>query len=171
MHTAWLDSPVGPLTVVAGDGLLVRVRFGRKAAEGVEPSEPPAPSEPDGAGDAAARAIAELAEYFAGERTEFDLEPDWRRVDETAATVLRTLVRIAPYGHTVSYGELTTASGLPAAESRAVGNYLNRNPWPVVVPCHRVVMTDGSLGGFGGGRWRKEGLLRLEGVLPAPLFG
>ncbi|HET8641458.1 MAG TPA: methylated-DNA--[protein]-cysteine S-methyltransferase [Pseudonocardiaceae bacterium] len=159
MHTAWLDSPVGPVTVVADGDVLHRVRFGR---EDGEPSPP---------GGLAARAATELVEYFAGERTEFDLIPDWGRLDETAAHVLRTLVRIAPFGHTVSYGELTTAAGLAISESRAVGTYLNGNPWPLVVPCHRVVMTDGSLGGFGSGRWRKEELLRLEGVLPATLFG
>lgn len=159
MHTAWLDSPVGPVTVVADGEVLHRVWFGREDGE----SSPP--------GGLAARAAAELAEYFAGERTEFDLILDWGRLDETAAHVLRTLVRIAPFGHTVSYGELTTAAGLAISESRAVGTYLNGNPWPLVVPCHRVVMTDGSLGGFGSGRWRKEELLRLEGVLPATLFG
>lgn len=158
MRLAWLDSPVGPVTVVADGDVLHRVRFGREEGE---------PAPPDAI---AARAAAELVEYFAGERTEFDLTPDWALLDETAAHVLRTLVRIAPYGHTVSYGELTTAAGLPITESRAVGTYLNANPWPLVVPCHRVVMTDGSLGGFGSGRWRKEELLRLEGVLPATLF-
>ena len=157
LDTACLDSPVGPITVVADGHALHRVRFGREDGEHVP-------------GGLAERAAAELVEYFAGGRTEFDLTPDWQRLDETAAHVLRTLVRIAPYGQTVSYGELTTAAGLPITESRAVGTYLNGNPWPVVVPCHRVVMTDGSLGGFGSGRWRKEELLRLEGVLPATLF-
>lgn len=159
MHSAWLDTVVGPVTVVADDGVLHRVRFGREDGE---------PGPPDGVAAVAAR---QLAEYFAGDRTEFDVTPAWERIDETAALVLRTLVRVAPYGHTVSYGELTTAAGLPITGSRAVGTYLNGNPWPVVVPCHRVVMTDGSLGGFGSGRWRKEELLRLEGVLPATLFG
>lgn len=161
MHNATLDSPVGPITVVADGETLRRVRFGRPKADDGEP----APS-----GSTAATAAAELTEYFAGRRTDFDVTPEWSRLDETAAHVLRTLCGIAPHGHTVSYGELTTAAGLPVTESRAVGTYLNANPWPLVVPCHRVVMTDGSLGGFGSGRWRKEALLRLEGVLPATLF-
>lgn len=160
-HAAWLDSPVGTITVLAGETLVRSVRFGRDDST----LSTPAP-----AGSLAARAAAELTEYFAGARHEFDLTPDWQRLDPIAASVLRTLVRIAPYGKTVSYGDLTTAAGLPITDSRAVGVVLNGNPWPVVVPCHRVVMTDGSLGGFGSGRWRKEELLRLEGVLPATLF-
>jgi methylated-DNA-[protein]-cysteine S-methyltransferase len=157
-HSAWLDSPVGTITVVAGDAFVHRVRFDREDGT-------PAPP-----GSLAAMAAAELTEYFAGGRHEFGLTPDWQRLDAVAARVLQTLVRIAPYGRTVSYGELTTAAGLSISESRAVGVVLNGNPWPVVVPCHRVVMTDGSLGGFGSGRWRKEELLRLEGVLPSTLF-
>ena len=159
-HSAWLDSPVGPVTVVMAGGLLYRVRFGRADTGGPDEAE----------ADVVAAARRQLVEYFAGDRTEFDLLPDWERVAEPAAHVLRTLVRVAPYGHTVSYGELTTAAGLPVSESRAVGTYLNGNPWPLVVPCHRVVMTDGSLGGFGSGVWRKEALLRLEGVLQETLF-
>jgi methylated-DNA-[protein]-cysteine S-methyltransferase len=166
VYTATLDSPVGPFTVVADDVVLHRVRLGGEAGKPAPAGEPGAA--PDGS--LAARAAAELTEYFAGDRHEFDLTPDWQSLDRTAALVLRTLVRIAPYGHTVSYGDLAAAAGLPITESRAVGTFLNGNPWPVVVPCHRVVMTDGSLGGFGSGRWRKEELLRLEGVLPATLF-
>jgi len=127
-------------------------------------------------GSLAARAAAELAEYFAGRRSSFDVLPDWSRLSAEPARVLATLVRIAPYGRTVSYGELAAASGLHddpklgQVASRMVGQVLNANPWPVLVPCHRVVMSDGSLGGFGGGLWRKEALLRLEGVLPATLW-
>jgi methylated-DNA-[protein]-cysteine S-methyltransferase len=161
LYNASLNSPVGPITVVTDGSVLHRVRFG--GAKDVDGD----PAVPD---SLAAMAAAELVEYFAGERTGFDLTPDWERIDEAAAHVLRTLVRIAPYGRTTSYGDLTTAAGLPITESRAVGTYLNGNPWPIVVPCHRVVMTDGSLGGFGSGRWRKEELLRLEGILPATLF-
>src|SRR5215468_8077361 len=97
---------------------------------------------------------------------------DWPRLDEQPAHVLATLVKAARFGCTVSYGELAVAAGLrdPVA-SRVVGQVLNANPWPVLVPCHRVIMADGSLGGFGGGVWRKERLLRLEGALPATLFG
>jgi methylated-DNA-[protein]-cysteine S-methyltransferase len=167
VHSAWLESLVGPITVVTDGVVLHRVRWGKEPAD----AQGPVSEEAETGGGPAVAAAAELAQYFAGRRTGFDLSPDWERIDETAAQVLRTLVRVAPYGKTVSYGELTTAAGLPITESRAVGTYLNGNPWPIVVPCHRVVMTDGSLGGFGSGRWRKEALLRLEGVLPEPLFG
>ena len=160
VQTAVLDSAVGPLSVEADDAAVLRVRFG--AVDAVADAVP---------GSLAARAAAELAEYFAGSRAVFEVRPDWPRIDEESAHVLSTLVRVAPFGRTVSYGELAAAAGLhdPVA-SRVVGQVLNANPWPVLVPCHRVVMADGSLGGFGGGVWRKEALLRLEGVLPATLW-
>ncbi|MGH3994836.1 MAG: methylated-DNA--[protein]-cysteine S-methyltransferase, partial [Pseudonocardiaceae bacterium] len=160
VQVAVVASAVGPLAVEAGEDTVRRVRFG---AERTVPDA--------AAGSLASRAAAELGEYFAGARTAFDVRPDWSLLDETAARVLATLVEIAPFGRTVSYGELAAAAGLqdPVA-SRAVGQVLNANPWPVLVPCHRVVMADGSLGGFGGGVWRKEALLRLEGVLPATLW-
>ena len=159
-QTAVLDSAVGPLSVEADDAAVLRVRFG--AVDAVADAVP---------GSLAARAAAELAEYFAGSRAVFEVRPDWPRIDEESAHVLSTLVRVAPFGRTVSYGELAAAADLhdPVA-SRVVGQVLNANPWPVLVPCHRVVMADGSLGGFGGGVWRKEALLRLEGVLPATLW-
>jgi methylated-DNA-[protein]-cysteine S-methyltransferase len=162
--TAVVDSPVGPLTVMADESVVLGVRFasarGSAAAAALVP------------GSVADRAAVQLAQYFAGARTEFDVPLDWARLDPGASQVLTTLLRIAPYGHTVSYGELAAAAGVDElVPARAVGQILNANPWPVVVPCHRVVMADGSLGGFGGGGWRKEILLRLEGALPATLFG
>lgn len=159
--TAVIDSPVGPMSVQAGESAVRGLRFA--ATDAV----------PDAGPDTlAARAAAELADYFAGALRTFAVAPDWERVDEVSARVLSTLVRVAPFGHTVSYGELAAASGLidPVA-ARVVGQVLNANPWPVLVPCHRVVMGDGSLGGFGGGLWRKEVLLRHEDVLPPTLFG
>jgi methylated-DNA-[protein]-cysteine S-methyltransferase len=165
VQTAVVESAVGPLSVAADDTVVRRVSFG---AEGAVADAAP--------GSLAARAAAQLAEYFAGTRRGFDVEPDWPRVDDESARVLATLVRIAPFGHTVSYGELAAAADLyddprlGQVASRVVGQVLHANPWPVLVPCHRVVMADGSLGGFGGGVWRKEALLRLEGVLPATLF-
>ena len=161
MQTAVLDSPVGLLAVEVEGQLVCRVRFG--AVDAV-------PNAPEGS--LAARTAAELAEYFDGARQAFDVALDWARLAGEPARVLTTLGQIAPFGHTVSYGELAAAAGLrDAVASRVVGQVLNANPWPVVVPCHRVVMADGSLGGFGGGVWRKETLLRLEGVLPATLWG
>ena len=173
VQTAIIESVVGRLSVEADDTVVRRIRFGVAENAGGAAGGAPggAPS-----GSLAALAAAQLAEYFAGQRERFDVEPDWPRVDEDSARVLATLVRVAPFGHTVSYGELAAAAGvrddprLGQVASRMVGQVLNANPWPVLVPCHRVVMADGSLGGFGGGVWRKEALLRLEGVLPATLF-
>lgn len=160
VQIAVVESAVGPLAVEADEHVVWRVRFG---AVNTAPDAVP--------GSLAARAAAELTEYFAGARRAFEVRPDWSRLDEASAQVLATLVRVAPFGHIVSYGELATAAGMQdAVASRMVGQVLNANPWPVLVPCHRVVMSDGSLGGFGGGVWRKETLLRLEGVLPATLF-
>ena len=162
--TAVLDSPIGPVSVLADDLLVLKVRMGINPGVDARPDAP--------AGSFATHAAAELGEYFAGFREDFTVDPDWARLPELSAHVLSTLMTIAPYGCTVSYGELAAAAGLDdVAAARIAGQILNANPWPILVPCHRVIMSDGSLGGFGGGVWRKEVLLRHEGVLPATLFG
>lgn len=155
-----VDSPLGPVSLLAGDELVLRVRMGDERAVADAPP-----------GSLAARAGAELSEYFAGGREEFTVAPDWAQLPELSAQVLATLARLAPYGRTISYGALASAAGLedPVA-ARLAGQILNANPWPILVPCHRVIMSDGSLGGFGSGVWRKEVLLRHEGVLPSALF-
>jgi methylated-DNA-[protein]-cysteine S-methyltransferase len=178
LRTAVVPSElVGAVLVRADDTLVRRVLFGSGDTSGGSGGSGGTSGGPGGvadteAGSLAATAAAELAEYLAGSRESFTVRPDWARLDATSERVLRTLVRIAPFGHTVSYGELAAAADLtdPVA-ARMTGQILNANPWPVVVPCHRVVMADGSLGGFGSGLWRKEALLRHEGVLPATLFG
>ena len=122
-----------------------------------------------GSGEAAAKAAtaaAQLREYAAGDRRGFDLAFDWARVDETHRHVLETLCEIAPYGSTVTYGELGRRAGVD--DPREVGVMMATNPLPLVVPCHRVVASDG-LGGYGGGLDLKRLLLELEGVLPARL--
>ncbi|WP_143681319.1 methylated-DNA--[protein]-cysteine S-methyltransferase, partial [Streptomyces sp. 2R] len=83
--------------------------------------------------------------------------------------VLRELASGVPYGTVVGYGELAARVGRPEG-AQAVGAAMGANPLPVVVPCHRVVESDGGLGGFGGGLETKRQLLALEGVLPQPLF-
>jgi methylated-DNA-[protein]-cysteine S-methyltransferase len=105
----------------------------------------------------------ELDEYFAGRRRAFDLELDLRAVPEFHRRVLDELSRVE-YGHTTTYGTLAAQVGSPRA-ARAVGTVMNRNPLPIVLPCHRVVGASGSLTGYGGGLDRKEWLLRLEGAL------
>jgi methylated-DNA-[protein]-cysteine S-methyltransferase len=106
---------------------------------------------------------AELDEYFAGRRRAFDLELDLRAAPEFHRRVLAELDRVE-YGHTTTYGALAAQVGSPRA-ARAVGTVMNRNPLPIVLPCHRVVGASGSLVGYGGGLKRKEWLLRLEGAL------
>lgn len=114
----------------------------------------------------ASRAAEQLVEYARGEREELDVALDWTRVDSDLRKVLETLREIAPFGHTVTYGELGTRAGVE--DPREVGVHMNRNPFPIVVPCHRVVAADG-LGGYGGGVALKRRLLELEGALPPSL--
>lgn len=108
----------------------------------------------------------ELAEYFAGRRREFTLALDPPGTP-FQREVWGELARI-PYGATLSYGELARRIGRPAA-SRAVGAANGANPIPVILPCHRVIGSDGSLTGYGGGLPIKRALLALEGALPADL--
>jgi O-6-methylguanine DNA methyltransferase len=105
----------------------------------------------------------ELDDYFAGKRTAFDLELDLRGVSGFSLDVLNELAKV-PYGQTATYGELADRAGNPRA-ARAVGMVMNRNPIPIVLPCHRIVGSSGQLVGYGGGLERKELLLRLEGAI------
>jgi methylated-DNA-[protein]-cysteine S-methyltransferase len=105
----------------------------------------------------------ELDEYFEGRRHRFDIEPDVRGVTDYYRQVLTELARVE-YGTTTTYGTLAALTGNPRA-ARAVGTVMNRNPIPIVLPCHRVIGASGSLTGYGGGLDRKEHLLRLEGAI------
>jgi methylated-DNA-[protein]-cysteine S-methyltransferase len=110
--------------------------------------------------DAARR---QLDEYFGRRRRFFDLTLDLRLLADFNRRVLGELARV-PYGEVVTYGELAARAARPRA-ARAVGTVMNRNPLPIVLPCHRVVGANGKLVGYGGGLDRKEALLRLEGAL------
>jgi methylated-DNA-[protein]-cysteine S-methyltransferase len=105
----------------------------------------------------------ELDEYLEGRRRTFDVEPDLRVQPDYYRRVLAELAQVG-YGETTTYGTLAARSGNPRA-ARAVGTVMNRNPVPILLPCHRVVGANGSLTGYGGGLHRKEMLLRLEGSL------
>jgi methylated-DNA-[protein]-cysteine S-methyltransferase len=105
----------------------------------------------------------ELDEYLSGRRLDFDLPIDWSLTSGFTQRVLRATARI-PYGSVSTYRDMATAAG-NARAVRAAGNALGANPIPIVVPCHRILRTGGSLGGYGGGLPRKEFLLRLEGAL------
>jgi methylated-DNA-[protein]-cysteine S-methyltransferase len=156
-----VETAVGVLCVETTDAGVVRVRLpGDTAARG------PAGVVPAEAAAIARSAASELAEYARGEREVFDVPLDWSAATGEHRRVLETLCGIAPYGRTVTYGELGEHAGID--DPRDVGLHMNRNPLPIVVPCHRVVASDG-LGGYGGGLALKRRLLELEGALPPSL--
>jgi methylated-DNA-[protein]-cysteine S-methyltransferase len=105
----------------------------------------------------------QLDEYFARRREDFDLTLDLALAGDFSRRVLHELARV-PYGEVTTYGELAKRAERPRA-ARAVGTVMNRNPIPIVLPCHRVVGASGSLVGYGGGLERKEALLKLEGAM------
>lgn len=145
MHTMTLQSPIGPLKLTEENGKLTGLSFG--AAD----QETPTPF--------LRQCARELAEYFGGSRTEFTLPLSPAGTD-FQKRVWKELNRI-PYGETKTYGEIAAAIGSPKA-ARAVGMACNRNPIAVIVPCHRVVGSGGSLVGYAGGLSIKEQLLSLE---------
>lgn len=148
-----IDSPVGPLTL-AGTGSTLRHL--RMVDQTHEPDRSDwAPSDDEIFADA----VEQLAAYFAGELTEFDLDLDLGGTEfqRKVWAALRTI----PYGETRSYGEIAMQIGSPGA-SRAVGLANGRNPIGIIVPCHRVIGSTGGLTGYGGGIDRKRALLALE---------
>lgn len=122
---------------------------------------------PDKKTTAAAR--RSFNDYFAGKRLVFHLKVDWSRVDGFTRKALQVCARI-PYGKTMSYGEIAARAGNPGA-ARAAGTAMSKNPYPIVVPCHRVIKSDGSLGGFSGNLQHKCFLLRNEGIDPEAMPG
>jgi methylated-DNA-[protein]-cysteine S-methyltransferase len=156
-----IPTPVGELLIAGTERGLVRVAFpgqGHDAAlESLARLVSPRILRAPGQLDPVAR---QLDEYFAGRRTAFDLPLDFRLATGFRRAVLAHLPAI-PYGGTESYAQVATAAGSPKAV-RAVGTACARNPLPVVVPCHRVVRSDGSMGGYAGGPAAKRTLLTLE---------
>lgn len=156
-----LDSPIGSLLLVATERGLIRLAFETEdhdrvladLAETVSPRVLAAPGRLD-------EVARELEQYFAGARQEFDLPLDWPADGGFRRTVQGLLPTIG-YGRTVSYSELAQLAGRPTAV-RAVGSACATNPLPIVVPCHRVLRSDGSLGGYAGGLAAKRTLLDLE---------
>lgn len=156
-----VDGPVGALLIAATELGLVRVAYPSEGhdtvlqslADRISPRILLAP----GRLDTAAR---QLDEYFAGERHEFSVPLDWRLSAGFRSMVLRQLPAIG-YGHTASYAAVAKLAGNPTAV-RAVGSACATNPLPIVVPCHRVVRSDGAMGGYLGGVEAKRILLALE---------
>jgi len=155
-----IDSPIGPLLVAATQVGLIRVVFdngqwdaaledlGRRVGPVVEDRAP------------LAAVLEQLDEYFDGQRQEFTIDVDLRLANGFRRTALEHL-RTIPYGETESYAEVAEAAGSPRA-MRAVGSACANNPIPLVIPCHRVVRSDGTLGGYGGGLKIKSTLLEME---------
>lgn len=165
---ATMDSPVGDLLIAVTPWGLARVAFDieprdevlEEIAERVSPRILASASGTDAWRH-------ELEEYFAHERTRFDLPIDRRLLSAFAWEVMSGAARV-PFGETTTYGELADRIGHPRA-ARAVGTALGSNPIPVVLPCHRVLRAGGKLGGYAGGLDRKTTLLEIEGALPPRL--
>lgn len=145
------DTPIGPLTLSASDSALTRLDFGAP-----EPALVPAQANP-----LLQHAAQQLTQYFSGERQQFDLPlaPEGTAFQQQVWQQLQAL----PFGTTCSYGELAAKLGKPNA-ARAIGMANNRNPLPILIPCHRVVGADGALVGYAGGLAIKQQLLQLEGA-------
>jgi methylated-DNA-[protein]-cysteine S-methyltransferase len=159
------DSPVGPLLLAATRRGLVELGFdGDKELDfylgrlstALSPRVLEAPARLD-------PVRRELDEYFAGRRHDFDVALDWSLSKGFTRRILRATAKV-PYGEVSTYRQVATKAGNERAV-RAAGNALGANPIPIVVPCHRILRTGGSLGGYGGGPERKEFLLKLEGAL------
>jgi len=153
VHFRFVDSPVGTILITCRTGAITRLEM-------IDDDDAfvPGPNwRPDeGRLDEAA---SQLREYFAGDRTSFDLElaPDGTPFQKLVWSALREI----PYGETTSYAELAARLGRPTA-ARAVGNANGRNPIGIIVPCHRVIAANGGLGGYAAGLSRKRFLLDLE---------
>ncbi|WP_405781678.1 methylated-DNA--[protein]-cysteine S-methyltransferase [Streptomyces sp. NBC_00859] len=169
-----VGSGIGPLLLAASTRGLVGVVFHagpavrRGALERLAARFGAPPVEAPGS-ERLAEPVRQLAAYFAGGLRSFSLPLDWTLTSGFNRQVLRELASGVPYGSVVGYGDLAGRVGQPRA-AQAVGVAMASNPLPVVVPCHRVVESNGGLGGFGGGPETKRQLLALEGVLPQPLF-
>jgi methylated-DNA-[protein]-cysteine S-methyltransferase len=150
-------SPIGDLRIVARDGAITAIEFSPCRPAGLT-GEPLGTREDDD--PLLRRAVDQLAAYFRGDLTEFDL-PLAPRGSVFQRLVWEQLLKIG-YGDTASYGEIAHRLGKSNAASRAVGLANGRNPIPIVIPCHRVIGANGTLTGYAGGLERKQQLLELE---------
>ena len=157
-----VDTPVGPLLLAATEQGLVRVAYPNQGhdavlqalADRISPRVLHAPARLD-------PVVRQLDDYFAGRRRRFDVPLDWRLSTGFRSTVLHHLASDVDYGRTASYAALAALAGNPRAV-RAVGTACATNPLPVVVPCHRVVRSDGAIGNYAGGVEAKRTLLDLD---------
>ena len=159
-HYTVIESPIGKLSLTADGAQLTSINFARD-------DDRAAIDEAwvrDDAHPVLVQARAQLDEYFAGSRTEFDLP--LAPVGTAFQQAVWQALLLVPFGATSTYGQLAADLGRPTG-GRAVGSAVGSNPIPIVIPCHRIIGKDGSLTGFAGGLPRKTTLLRLEGVLLA----
>jgi methylated-DNA-[protein]-cysteine S-methyltransferase len=154
------DTPIGPLLVAVTERGLCRISYDAEPERQVDELARSFGPRVLRSGRPVDPVKRELEEYFEGRRRDFDLSLDLRGRSEFTRIVLEQLARV-PFGEVTTYGALAARSGRPKA-ARAVGTIMNRNPIPIVLPCHRVVGTTGSLVGYGGGLERKRLLLDLE---------
>lgn len=152
------DSPLGTMLLAASDRGLAGVWF-----EGQKHGPDARGWREDASHPVLQAAVAQLRSYFAGERQDFELPLDLQAGTPFQQSVWSALCAI-PRGDTTSYAALARRLGKPQA-ARAIGAAVGRNPVSIVVPCHRVLGTGGSLTGYAGGLERKTALLQLEGVL------
>jgi methylated-DNA-[protein]-cysteine S-methyltransferase len=159
--TTYHDSPLGAMELSAGEHALLALHFCDaekiSAPKRVETER----------NDILNQTIAELDLYFAGKLTAFSV-PVFANGTDFQQTVWRELLNI-PYGKTISYNELANRLGNPKV-IRAAASANGKNPISILIPCHRVIGSDGSLVGYGGDLWRKKRLLELENALPKELF-
>ncbi len=158
-----VDTPIGQLFVAATEGGLCRISYDPEPERVVENLARTLGVRVLRSARPVDETRRQLAEYFDRARTEFELDVDLRLAADFSRRVLEELA-LVPYGEVTTYGELARRAERPRA-ARAVGTVMNRNPIPIVLPCHRVVGASGSLVGYGGGLARKEALLKLEGAI------
>ena len=158
-----VDTPIGQLFVAATEGGLCRISYDPEPERIVENLARTLGVRVLRSARPVDETRRQLAEYFDRSRTEFELDVDLRLAADFSRRVLEELA-LVPYGEVTTYGELARRAERPRA-ARAVGTVMNRNPIPIVLPCHRVVGASGSLVGYGGGLARKEALLKLEGAI------
>jgi len=158
-----MSSPLGPLFAAVNERGLCALEFGRQESEFLQRFDNRTRLKKDP--KAVERVLAQLREYFAGDRSNFNLPVDISQLTPFQRSVLDVACRIAP-GQVWTYQRIAEELGRPRA-SRPVGGALAHNPIPIVIPCHRVIASDGSLGGYSGGSGlkAKRWLLRLEGAL------
>lgn len=159
-----MDSPLGPLLIAISDAGVTDISFGRTSTTEefltriIDRGYDPVPDQ-----QAIQPVVVELTEYFQGSRNVFDVPVDFSGLSPFAKDVLQATAAV-PFGGVATYSEIARRIDNPGA-SRAVGNALGRNPIPIILPCHRVVPADHSLGNYTGGVDIKANLLTIEGVL------